>query len=155
MFGDEMSYDASGRLRWGSEAAGLLLVERHSHRVLLVKRSMSVQDPGVWAVPGGRVEPGQSLYAAARTEVVEELGSLPFIRLRYQDTYRSGGFTYVTFVATVDDAVAQEWQIELDWENDDYGWFSLDKLPTPLHPNVQRVLNELCFCSKRGLVQKR
>ena len=39
-------------------------------RVLLEKRS----DCGLWGLPGGRIEPGESISEAARREVLEETG---------------------------------------------------------------------------------
>ena len=138
------SYDAHGQLRWGSEAAGLLIVECCRRRVLLVRRSENVMDPGVWAVPGGRVEPEhRDALSTAKTEAEEELGSLPRIRPRYADVYRSGDFTYTTYVCTISDRVAADWRIRLNWENDAYGWFAMDDLPEPLHDNVRRVVAEL------------
>lgn len=52
-------------------AVGAIVVE--AGRVLLVKRS---QPPGkgVWAIPGGRVELGETLKEAAEREVREETG---------------------------------------------------------------------------------
>ena len=45
----------------------------HNHRVLLVKRGQAPSQ-GVWAIPGGRVELGETLQAAAEREILEETG---------------------------------------------------------------------------------
>ena len=52
-------------------AVGAVIVE--DGRLLLVQRA---KDPGAgqWAVPGGQVEPGESLEQAVRREVAEEVG---------------------------------------------------------------------------------
>jgi 8-oxo-dGTP diphosphatase len=44
-------------------------------RLLLVKRSNdNVQKPGIWEVPGGRLEPGENPYEGAKRVVIEEVG---------------------------------------------------------------------------------
>ena len=45
----------------------------HEHRVLLVKRG-NAPSQGVWAIPGGRVELGETLQRAAEREILEETG---------------------------------------------------------------------------------
>jgi mutator protein MutT len=52
-------------------AVGAVL--RDAGRVLLVRRA-NPPSRGLWAVPGGRVEPGETLEAAVRREVLEETG---------------------------------------------------------------------------------
>jgi ADP-ribose pyrophosphatase YjhB (NUDIX family) len=49
------------------------LVVDHDERVLMVKRST---DParGLWAMPGGRVEPGETMREAVVRETAEETG---------------------------------------------------------------------------------
>ncbi len=42
-------------------------------RVLLARRARGA-GAGLWSLPGGRVEPGESLAAAAAREVMEEVG---------------------------------------------------------------------------------
>jgi len=54
------------------QVAGLLVRE---HRILLCLRSTTrAYCPGVWDLPGGHVEPGESDDAALRRELEEELG---------------------------------------------------------------------------------
>jgi 8-oxo-dGTP diphosphatase len=56
-----------------SPIAGVSVLVIHEARVLLVKRG---REPGrgFWALPGGRVEAGESAEAAAVREVAEETG---------------------------------------------------------------------------------
>jgi 8-oxo-dGTP diphosphatase len=42
--------------------------------ILLLHRSLAASDPGVWDLPGGVVQEGESLSRAARREVREETG---------------------------------------------------------------------------------
>ena len=43
-------------------------------QILLLHRSSQASNPGAWDLPGGHVEPGESLPHAARREVREETG---------------------------------------------------------------------------------
>ncbi|MGI0151360.1 MAG: NUDIX domain-containing protein [Thermoplasmata archaeon] len=43
-------------------------------QILLLHRSPRVSNPGAWDLPGGRLEPGESLSRGARREVREETG---------------------------------------------------------------------------------
>ncbi|MFE3835569.1 NUDIX hydrolase [Pseudogemmobacter sonorensis] len=52
--------------------AVLAVVLRDGH-ALLVRRA-NPPDAGLWGFPGGRIEPGESLFAAAERELREETG---------------------------------------------------------------------------------
>ncbi len=79
-----------GRLAVGCSAA---VIEPAMQRILLVQRT----DNGRWAVPGGYMEPGESLTEACAREVLEETGlcirvvqliavyTSPHILLKYPD----------------------------------------------------------------------
>ncbi|WP_104530508.1 NUDIX domain-containing protein [Blastococcus saxobsidens] len=49
------------------------IVHDRAHRLLLIRRG---QEPGrgLWSVPGGRVEPGETVAEAVEREVLEETG---------------------------------------------------------------------------------
>lgn len=51
---------------------GAVLLDRQD-RVLLIKRG-TAPAIGLWSIPGGRLEPGESLADAGRREVLEETG---------------------------------------------------------------------------------
>lgn len=55
--------------------AAVLAVVARDDRVLLVRRA-NPPDQGRWGFPGGRIEPGETLAAAALRELAEETGVL-------------------------------------------------------------------------------
>lgn len=136
----EISSDDSGRPRWGSRAAGLLIQREDTGQFLLALRSDCVMDPGLWGIPGGRVEPGERDFDAAFMESEEELGSLPRLEVIGDRQVKSGSFTYTTFHAMVSADDAKAWTPTLNWENDDWGWFSADSLPANTHPGVVEAI---------------
>jgi ADP-ribose pyrophosphatase len=142
--GDEISFDAQGRPRWGRKAAGILIRRTDSGMFLLVMRSNEVMDPGVLGIPGGRIEPGESEEVAAIQEATEELGPMPPLKFVDRDVYTSGDFSYVTFLALMSGENAEDWKPELNWENDAWIWVDLSDLVgiREIHPNVRRVLEK-------------
>ncbi|MBU9812373.1 NUDIX domain-containing protein [Rahnella sp. SL6] len=108
-------------------AAGILF--KSAGKVFLVKRG----DDGTWAVPGGKIDTGETPEFAARREVLEECGfdySPPLTPYSL-----IGG--YVTY--SVDNAPTFE--AVLNDENSACGWFSRDALPEPLHPGLAAMLD--------------
>lgn len=138
--GEELSYDAEGCVRWGKKAAGILIQRSDTGQFLLVLRSDEVMDPGVLGIPGGRIEPGEDEEEAALMETEEELGPLPGVEFVDRDIYKSGDFTFVTFLAIIDGQTAQAWKPTLNWENDGWLWVGADELPGEIHPNVLNVI---------------
>ena len=125
---------------------GVSTLVRHRGRVLLVKRG-GVPLRGLWALPGGQVEPGERLAEAASREVREETGveisSLRQIGLaeiinRGDDGGIGGHFVLVVFrgeylsgepVAGDDAAEAR--------------WIANDELPAlPIADDTRRIIAE-------------
>lgn len=105
-------------------AAGAVVQDERG-RVLLVLRAYD-PEAGAWTIPGGHVEPGESLQQAARREVFEETGldvtvgaELGVVEIPHGDaTIEAHDFAATVAggrLAAGDDAA-------------DVGWFSLDQL---------------------------
>lgn len=124
--------DANTRVRIG---AGVI-VRDAAGRILLERRS----DCGWWGVPGGRVEPGESLEQAACREVREETGL--DVRIERLVGVYSGPERIVAYSATdiihlVDVVLAATiigGELAISEESSDLRFFEVDALPQEIVP---------------------
>jgi 8-oxo-dGTP pyrophosphatase MutT (NUDIX family) len=123
-------------MRWGREAAGALPVACSTKRVLLTLRSGDVREPHTWGLPGGKMEEDETPAEAALREMREEISYDGELLLIPSFVYREDDFAFHNFLALVTD----EFEPELNWESDDYGWFELTDLPKPLHFGVKKLM---------------
>ncbi|MFO0703501.1 MAG: NUDIX hydrolase [Patescibacteria group bacterium] len=115
--------------------------------ILLTKRSIKARDEhGAWDKIGGGTKHNEKLEDAARREVLEETGceakNLTF--LGFEEVFREHQGKKTHWICMI-------YKCEIDHakvcvnipEADDFGWFSLDNLPTPLTSQFHKQLVHL------------
>lgn len=120
-------------------AVGAWFWAEDTQRYLYLMRD-DARHPGAWCLPGGKVDPGESLLAALERECQEEIGQWPrTIKLvpLEQFTSADGGFIYHTFFCPV----AEEFQPMLNHEHTGYAWIDQSRYPKPLHPGLWSTVN--------------
>ncbi len=115
-------------------------------RLLLLKRS----DNHLWGIPGGALEPGETLEVTAWRETREETG-LDLKQLKLLNVFSGEEFFYqypngdqVHNVSVVYLSVLTDFPQPLTLsEHDTYGWFPLDQIPEEISPPVKPILEAL------------
>jgi ADP-ribose pyrophosphatase YjhB (NUDIX family) len=142
LYGDRIGQE--GELRIGSCA---IIFDEKREKVLLTKRS----DNGLWCLPGGHMEPGESIDESCRREVLEETGlvieprrlvgvySSPDQLVVYKDGMKA------QFVILSFEAVITGGALGLSSETTDAGYFTVAELESlSMHDrHKDRVLDAL------------
>jgi mutator protein MutT len=127
--------------------AGVIILDEHN-RILLTQRS----DNNAWSIPGGAMEPGETLEDVARRETQEEVGlrvgEMDFYgvfsgpELYYQ--YPNGDQVYNVTVVYVTRQVTGK--LKIDEESQQARYFPLHDLPKispPLRPVLAEIILKL------------
>lgn len=128
---------------------GAVVVE--GNRVLLVRRGIP-PSRGLWAIPGGGVEIGETLAAAAEREILEETGirieaGRPVYTFDFIERDDSGR---IRFHYVIVDLAARYLKGEVRAADDaaDARWLTWEELrDLPVSKNTLRVLREIGFGS--------
>ena len=120
------------------ESTGALIYCTRTQRYLFLLRG-GTRYANMWGLPGGKLDPGETVSEALLREIQEELGGvIPNCRLYPIEKFTSenGKFCYHTFLIPVE----EEFVPELNHEHKGYAWCNLLDSPKPLHPGVYRTI---------------
>lgn len=136
-----------GSLRRGSlefrskhltQGVGAFIYSKTTQRYLFLLRNGASWHM-TWALPGGKMDAGETVIVGLAREIEEELGGrimepklVPIEKFTSEDR----GFVYHTFFVSVDD----EFVPVLNNEHMGYAWLPLVAIPKPLHPGITRTL---------------
>ena len=128
-----------------SPKVGIAVFVLKGGKILMLKRKGS-HGEGTWALPGGKLEFGESFFDTAIREVEEECGlkvSNPRFVCITNDIFEEGKHYITVYIAT--DYVSGEAKIMEKQKASGMGWFNLDKLPQPLFLSTQNLVSNNCF----------
>ena len=120
-------------------AVGVLIKCLNTDKVLLVLRN---EKPARWSLISGSLEEGEKPFETLKREVSEELSINPDIinykKIGVQNTPEKNiifhyyeGFTLDEFIPKLND------------EHTDWGWFSKEKLPSPLYSGTESKIKNI------------
>ena len=133
-------------------AVGVWFYAVDTGRYLYLMRN-DPKHPDSWGLPGGRIEPGETLMAAIVRECQEELGAMPdYIRLVPLEKFTTADqhFAYHTFFCSV----AREFVPDLNHEHTGWAWLASGIWPKPMHPGLWSTVNFDAVQSKIQTIQQ-
>lgn len=136
----------SGQVRRGGvefrsklvEGVGAFIFAKDTGRYLFLLRTNGSW-PMTWALPGGKLMPGEDHINGLSREIYEELGGNindPVLIQVDKFLSKNNKFSYTTYFAPVDN----EFLPFLNDEHIGYAWLPLANAPNPLHPGIYRTL---------------
>jgi 8-oxo-dGTP diphosphatase len=118
-------------------------------RILLARRAPGQHLEGHWELPGGKVEPGESLEAALERELLEELGLVVMVGEELARTvyhYERGSIELIALATTTDG------EIDHMAVHDTIHWFAPGETTTLVLAPADIPLLESLWKDKRALI---
>lgn len=150
----ELSRSVSGRnmVAGSVKAAGVWFLAQQTGRYLYLLRN-DLKHPGAWGLPGGKIEPNETLLGGMERECTEELGSFPEYKQMMpleKFTSADGVFEYHTWVCVVE----QEFVPVLNNEHLGYAWLDRGHWPKPMHPGLWNTVNLDAIQDKIAIIER-
>lgn len=124
-------------------AAGVLVMTKDGQFLLTKRTSRAKYLGGHWSVPSGEsnVNELESLEDCARREFFEETThQIPNdAKLFCLDRYFADERMYYLFFYKVE----RKFFVKIDWEHEDVNWFTKDKLPSPMAPQILDAISRI------------
>ncbi|MFC3071070.1 NUDIX domain-containing protein [Phenylobacterium soli] len=99
---------------------------------LLLIRRLKPPEAGFWSLPGGKVDPFETVEATARREIAEELGiELKALSLLCVVDHMADDQHWVAPTFLAEDFDGEPKILEPE-KHAEFGWFALDDLPSPV-----------------------
>ena len=119
----------------------LAAIINNQNQILLLRRNPNIEmwQPGKWALVGGGVEEGETPEEAVKREIKEETGlNINKFKEKFTIQRSPDNIEYI-FIAKYD---GDPFEIKLNWEHINYGWYSPDELFFLNHvPNLVDYIN--------------
>ena len=122
-------------------AARAFIVNQQEHVLLLQRQSTNPHAPGAWEIPGGRLEPEETLYDGLRREIREECGELgiEIIHPLTIDQFTRDDGERITLVNYLCWPLND--RVQLSAEHQAYDWVSLDKARSIIHSGFYKTID--------------
>ena len=150
----ELSRGVPGRnmVAGSVKAAGVWFLAQQTGRYLYLLRN-DIKHPGAWGLPGGKIEPNETLLGGMERECTEELGLFPEYKQMMpleKFTSADGVFEYHTWVCVVE----QEFVPVLNNEHLGYAWLDRGHWPKPMHPGLWNTVNLDAIQDKIAIIER-
>lgn len=125
---------------WPRVGVGAAIVR--DGKLLLIRR-LRPPEAGFWSLPGGKVDPFETVEATARREIAEELGiELKALSLLCVVDHMADGQHWVAPTFLAEDFAGEPRLLEPE-KHSAMGWFAPDDLPMPVAQAVTAAVEAM------------